>query len=182
MRRDGYVATSIAAIAAEAGVAVQTVYNAVGSKRDVLDAVLDRAASGSGSARSVPELMTQRVDGARSATEVVAVLADWFTEVHPRVLPILQLIRQADAVDDARSLEAARSTQRRRNYELAARALLERPGARELPPAHIAATIWSVGHPQVYAQLVVEEGWTVAMYREWVASTLEAALLVVPSR
>ena len=44
----GYHATSIAGIASEAGVAVQTIYNSVGSKRDVLSRVLDFAAAGDG--------------------------------------------------------------------------------------------------------------------------------------
>src|SRR4051794_6832906 len=42
----GYVATSIPAIAAEAGVAVQTIYNTVGSKREVLGGVIELAVSG----------------------------------------------------------------------------------------------------------------------------------------
>ena len=42
----GYHATSIGRIASEAGVAVQTIYNAVGSKRDLLSRVLDFAAAG----------------------------------------------------------------------------------------------------------------------------------------
>src|SRR5680860_1900901 len=46
MLERGYVATSIGSIADEAGVAVQTIYNSVGNKADVLSAVLDLAAAG----------------------------------------------------------------------------------------------------------------------------------------
>ena len=42
----GYVATSIPAIAAEAGVAVQTIYNTLGSKREVLGGVIELALRG----------------------------------------------------------------------------------------------------------------------------------------
>ena len=42
----GYVATSIPAIAAEAGVAVQTIYNTVGAKREVLGGVIELAVRG----------------------------------------------------------------------------------------------------------------------------------------
>lgn len=178
MQRDGYVGTSIAAIAAEAGVAVQTVYNSIGSKRDVLSAVLDREASGPGAPRSVPEMMQQRSETASSADDVIVILADWFCEVHPRILPILQLIRQADAVERGPALEAARATQRRQHYELAAAEITRRPGARPLAAAAMAATIWSLGHPEVYSQLVIEEGWSVADYRAWLLSALRGALLV----
>ena len=42
----GYHRTSIGQIAQEAGVAVQTIYNSIGSKRDLLSRVLDFAAAG----------------------------------------------------------------------------------------------------------------------------------------
>src|SRR5690349_9272092 len=42
----GYVATSVPAIAAEAGVAVQTIYNTVGSKREVLGGVVELTVRG----------------------------------------------------------------------------------------------------------------------------------------
>jgi AcrR family transcriptional regulator len=44
--RDGYVTTTIAAIAEHAGVAVQTVYASAKSKRDILNGILDLAISG----------------------------------------------------------------------------------------------------------------------------------------
>ena len=42
----GYAATTITQIARESGVAVQTIYNSVGSKRELLSRVLDFAAAG----------------------------------------------------------------------------------------------------------------------------------------
>lgn len=48
---DGYTATTVADIAREAGVALQTVYSAVGSKAHLLVALLDRARSDAGIAQ-----------------------------------------------------------------------------------------------------------------------------------
>ena len=45
--RDGYVRTSIRAVADEAGVSPETVYAGFGSKRDLLRAVVEHAAHGS---------------------------------------------------------------------------------------------------------------------------------------
>ena len=58
----GYQATSIGRIAAEAGVAVQTIYNAVGSKRDLLSRVLDFAAAGERSPVPVPQFMREQAE------------------------------------------------------------------------------------------------------------------------
>ena len=52
----GYHGTGIDEIAAQAGVAVQTIYNSVGTKRDVLVRVLDYAASGDRAPTPVAEI------------------------------------------------------------------------------------------------------------------------------
>jgi len=178
MLRDGYVGTSISAIADRSQVAIQTVYNTVGSKRDVLDAVLDRAASGPRAPRPVPEFLAERGDETTTAAEFVGMLADWFADAHPRVAPVLRLIHQAAAVDEAvAELEQERASRRLANYGLAARQLGAKPGARDLPQHAVAATIWSLGHPQVFSQLVGVEGWSVPAYREWLDAALRAALV-----
>ncbi|WP_296667750.1 TetR/AcrR family transcriptional regulator [Demequina sp.] len=178
MERDGYARTSIADIAAEAEVAVQTVYNAVGSKSEVLDAVLEAAATGPDAPRRVPEFMAERGAAVATAREYVTMLAAWFAEVQPRVAPVMELIREAAGHDQRiAELERARASQRLHNYGLAADQLLSRPDARRLPRESIAAVIWSIGHPHTYAQLVGQEGWTLGEYAAWVEETLAAALI-----
>jgi AcrR family transcriptional regulator len=56
----GYHATSIGRIASEAGVAAQTIYNAIGSKRDLLSRVLDFAAAGERAPVPVPQFMREQ--------------------------------------------------------------------------------------------------------------------------
>ena len=82
--RAGYVGTTVADIADGAGVALQTVYNAVGSKAAVLNLVLDTAAAGDRSPTPVVTFMQQRTSATSGAGELVDLLADWFAEVHPR--------------------------------------------------------------------------------------------------
>jgi AcrR family transcriptional regulator len=55
--RDGYSATSIAGIAKEADVAVQTIYSRLGSKRAILMALVDRIDEEAGLGEIVPEIM-----------------------------------------------------------------------------------------------------------------------------
>ena len=59
---DGYNATSITRIAREAGVAVQTIYNSVGAKRDLLSRVLDFAAAGAQAPTPVATFMRERAE------------------------------------------------------------------------------------------------------------------------
>ncbi|MBX3100556.1 MAG: TetR/AcrR family transcriptional regulator [Salinibacterium sp.] len=172
----GYVSTSIGAIATRAGVAVQTIYNSVGNKAAVLSAVLDVAASGPNAPTPVPTFMAERTQAANDAAEVIAILADWLVEANTRTATIHWIIRQASAVDeDAAELERTRSKQRLHNYGLAAAALRERGGLRNgMTDEQAAATIWSLGHPTAYRSLVIDGGWSIEAYGNWLRGALES--------
>jgi len=177
--RDGYAAATIEAIARQAGVAMQTVYNAVGKKPALLNAVLDAAASGPAAPRPVAEFMEERAAGSADGPAFIALLADWLAEVQPRIAPVFRLIDQAAADHpEVAALAQARAEQRLRNYARAARALKAREAlANSYTLEEAAAVVWSIGHPQVYRMLVTQQGWTLARYRDWVHKALLAALL-----
>ena len=170
----GYVGTSIGAIATRAGVAVQTIYNAVGNKAAVLSAVLDVAASGPNAPTPVPIFMAERTQAANDAAEVIAILADWLVEANTRTATIHWIIRQASAVDeDAEELERTRANQRLHNYGLAAAAIRERGGlSNGMTDEQAAATIWSLGHPTAYRSLVIDGGWSIETYGSWLRGAL----------
>lgn len=175
--RQGYVATTLDAIARESGVAIQTVYNSVGNKAAVLSAVLDAAASGP-TRMSVLELMRRRTAEAEDFDALITVLADWFMDVHDRIGPVLDVIAQAAAVDPVvRELQKDRALQRLTRYSEAAGALRTRGGLTSgISDADAAAVIWSLGHPQTYRTLVTDAGWTVPAYRAWLQRALSATL------
>ena len=174
----GYVPTTIDAIASESGVALQTVYNSVGNKAALLSAVLDAAASGPHSPSNVLELMRQRTAEAPDLDALIAVLADWFVEVHRRTGPVMGVIAQAAAVDPSvAKLQAGRALQRLERYGEAAAAVRSLGGLQSgMSDADAAAAIWSLGHPQTYRTLVGDAGWTVKAYRGWLLRSLAAAL------
>ena len=175
----GYVGTTMESIADDAGVAVQTIYNAIGSKRDVLSEVLDYTVAGPMAPTTVPELMRERARAVPDADGVIRLLADWLAEGVPRAAPVLRVIADAAAVDpEAAVLEVDRARQRLRNYTEAAREIEGRGGLRgDLSAVEAAAVIWSVGHPNTYRFLVDQCGWSSARYRRWVEATLRGALL-----
>ena len=178
MLERGYSPTSIGAIAHEAGVSVQTIYNSVGNKASLLSAVIDRTATDSDAPDLVPEAMRKRVTGARNATEIIRMLVDWLIEVNERTAKVYRVISQAAAVDaDVAELEQRRATQRLHHFGEAASALRERHGLRSgLSDYEAAAAIWAIGHPQVYQALVADLGWSTEAYREWLDKTLIGAL------
>jgi AcrR family transcriptional regulator len=173
----GYAGTTIQSIASRAGVVVQTIYNSIGSKSTVLSAVLDRAAAGPEAPKPVREFMRERTEAIADAAGLIEVLADWFAEVQPRTSEVHRIIRQAAAHDeDIAELEEQRAEQRFRNYQLAAQQMAMRPGSVTLSGEEIAATIWSIGHPEVYRFLTEEAGWDLDRYRHWVERSLVSAL------
>ncbi len=176
-QRHGYVATTVADIADDAGVVVQTIYNTVGSKAAVLNLVLDTTAAGDRSPTPVVTIMQERTSAMGGPHEVVELLADWFAEVHPRTSNVFRIIHEAAAVDpEIARLRARREQSRLDNYHRAASALLERGAGSGASQAEIAATIWSLGHPVTYAMLVGDRGWTVQQYRDWLAHALHGCM------
>ena len=174
----GYMATTVEAIAAEAGVALQTIYNAIGSKRAVLSRVLDFAAAGPDAPAPVPVFMARRTAEIHDAAGFARLLADWFAEVAPRVAPVFRVIREAAAVDpEAAELDRQRAAQRLRNYAEGVAAMQRRGIAAGKATDELAAAIWSIGYPETYRMLVIEQGWSAERYRSWVEASLSAVFL-----
>jgi AcrR family transcriptional regulator len=159
----GYRATSVAQIAAEAGVAVQTIYNSLGSKRDVLERVLDLAGG--------DQLPTQDYDPGR--------LVDHWRRALPASAAMFHLIRDAAAVEPAiAELERKGAEARLAECEAAARGLERRGLLREgLTVRRAAATMFAVGHPEIYRELVLDGPWDDTLWATWARTTLTVALL-----
>ena len=176
---DGYNATSITRIAREAGVAVQTIYNSVGAKRDLLSRVLDFAAAGAQAPTPVATFMRERAERTDDPREIIAGLVAFWAEGLPRTAPVFRVIREAAALELGNlRVERRRSAQRLANYGQAAGILEARGALREgVSIEDAAAVIHAVGHPDEFRFLVLEQGWPVERWAAWVRSALEAALL-----
>jgi AcrR family transcriptional regulator len=163
----GYQATSVNQIGAEAGVAVQTIYNSLGSKRDVLERVLELAAR--------DELATEDPDPGR--------IVDHWRRALPNIAPAFHLIRDAAAVEPAiAELERERAERRLADCETAAHELDRRGLLREgLTVRRAAATLFAIGHPEIYRELVLDGPWDDTLWATWARSTLTAALLGQPA-
>jgi AcrR family transcriptional regulator len=180
--QQGYVATSVPAIAAEAGVAVQTIYNTVGSKRQVLGGVIELAVRGPDYPAPPSEAVGQRIRAASDPAIILQLLVDWLAGAHERTAAISVAIREGAAVDpELAELEHTLADQRFTGYREAARELARRRGLRHgLGADQAAATIWSLGHPDTYRFLLQTRGWSPRRYRRWLADQLSVALLPDP--
>ena len=174
----GYAGTTIDEVADRAGVAVQTIYNAVGGKAALLDAVLDAVAAGPDAPRLVPEVMSERTRAVRDPEEAASLLADWFADVHPRTAWLMRVIRDAAAVDPTvAAFEERRAGQRFTNYRHGAEIIAQRVGLRDATSAEeLAATIWSCGHPDTFHMLTGARRWSVDAYRDWVRRSIRRHL------
>jgi AcrR family transcriptional regulator len=164
----GYHATSIGQIADEAGVVVQTIYNSVGSKRTLLERVLDSAVADQGTANE-PD-----------PDRVVEELVEQWRAALPRTAPVFGVIHEAAAVDrELAALARQRRDEQLADYETAAQLLEQRGVLRPgLTVRRAAATMFAIGHPDVYRALVLEGPWDDSLWATWARSSLNAALLV----
>ncbi len=173
---DGYVATTIAAVANTAGVSVETIYKSFGSKAGLVTAIWQRGLTGHG---PVPapvrsDRMQQREANPR------AIIANWAkltTEVMPLVASILLLIRSAATLDpEMATLLADSDRQRLQRMRHNAKSLAEhlRPGITQTAAAEV---LWLYSAPDLYDLLVLRRGWPMRRYRRFLADAMTAALL-----
>ena len=132
---NGYGATSIRAIADEAGVAVQTVYAVFGNKRQLVIELVENAVTGDDDPAAVterPEAQAIRAEpSARRRAQLAAALSRKIIE---RVLPIFKITSDAAAVDpDFAELNRAMIA-RRRAEMIDAATLLAGDGGLRLSP------------------------------------------------
>ena len=175
---DGYAATSLARLAEAAGVSLETV-KANGPKSALILAAFDVAFTGEdGGGATIGE----RDIGARLlATPDDVLLRTWVEFISGANERIARLwIALLDAsMSDKGVEEGLEALQERRRSDFRAsmaafraRGLARRPGDDE---AFAAALLFLVS-PSSYVQLVLDAGWSMQQYRDWLVDTIERAV------
>jgi AcrR family transcriptional regulator len=162
----GYAATTVAAVAERAGVAVDTVYAAVGRKPQLLIALVDEALAGRGRTTPAAEPTTaeQRdyvlaVREAATADEKLATYATALARLQADVVPLVAALRQAGASDPAaRDAWQALGERRSRNMLLLAADLRATGELRDdLDDRQVADVLWTTNAPE-YLELLAARG------------------------
>ena len=174
----GYAATTVAAIAAQAQVSVETIYKGFGGKPGLVRAIIEKGLAGRG-----PVPAEQRSDRIRDTEpdprRILTAWGEFVAEIAPGTVPILLLARDAAAADpELAALLDEVSAARLERMTVNARGLHKaghlRPG---LTVAEAADIMWTYSAAEFYELLVLRRGWSPGQHGRFVAQAMIAALL-----
>jgi AcrR family transcriptional regulator len=176
---DGFTATTIAAIAADASASPDTIYKSFGGKAGLLRAVCEDALMGEG-----PVPAEDRSDAMQAAEadprKLLRGLGVLTTEVAPRIAPLLLLLATAAETDPAMAqlradFDASRLARMTQIAQTLASKTSLRPGVSLDEAAEI---MWAYSSPELYDLLVLTRGWLPERYGQFVGESLVDALLL----
>ena len=182
MSTRGYIGTTMADIAAEAGVAVQTMYFTVHTKPAVLRAVFEFAVKGD----HLPNSPVQRawfgaLEQAPDAEQALAIFVDATTEIFRRVAPLASAFNALGDDPEIVDFYALNGRLQRDGYRIVVDALArKRPLRTGLSPDDATTILLVILGIDVYRIMLGDHGWTELKWRAWVIETLAEALFGHP--
>jgi AcrR family transcriptional regulator len=177
---DGYKATTMTAIAAAAGVSVETLYGTWGSKAGLVRALLREGLRGDEDAPPLEQSEAiKAVIAEPDPRRQLELYGSLLGEIQPKIAPIVRLLREGASSDG--QLAEAYGQHKRDRLEAMQRfaSLLQSHGAlrRGLTTEQARDILWTLNSSDVYELLVNERGWSAQRYGRWIAEALAAALL-----
>lgn len=180
LERDGYEATTVAAIAADAGVALKTVYVAFETKSGLVRALWNLQLRGDDEELTVQDRAWYReVLDEPDAARKLRLAARNSRAVKERVGGLFDVIRGGATTDPE---IAALWSRIESEFHANQRTIVEtidatdalRPG---LGVDRAADLLWTLNHPDVWRLLVRERRWTPDEFEQWLGDTAIAQLL-----
>jgi len=171
----GYIATTIEAISAKAGVAVSTVYAVFRNKRGILQAIRENWHQESGQRDIYRQAMEQTDPKRRLELTAYATRRQWETSG-----AMIAIYQAAAAADPDAAAELATALQGRRTFLTHFINSMTEQLRSGLSPARAITLLYTLTLPTIYQDLVKGEGWSPEEYEAWLAQTLQQQLL--PSR
>jgi AcrR family transcriptional regulator len=168
----GYVATTISSISSEAGIPVQTIYSAFGSKARILDKITELWMGESQTTTRAAAYLDEPDPAQR--LRMLAELNRRQMQVGSDVVAIYQ---EAAASDPAMA-ETLRNVLAAREREV--RKLIDSLAPRLRPDLTVDSALdltLALTLPELFHLLVVERGWGPGRYETWLADTLVSQLL-----
>lgn len=179
----GYAGTTIPAIAAGAGVAVETVYRSASGKAGLLADAVRAAVAGGAERAEVPAVerpAIRRITEEPDPVRQLQLYAATQPGIWSRVGPLLRVL-DAAANSDASLVELRDeiAAERRHGLRDGFGRMLERRGVLRagMTAERAGDIVYAVCGQANYLALVGDCGWTEPAYEAWLAETLVAALL-----
>jgi AcrR family transcriptional regulator len=168
----GWAGTTLAAVAAEAGTAVETVYSAFGSKAGLLIAAIDAAIVGDGDELPITERAEFASLGVGKRAERLATAASIITRALVHAVPLMGSLQEASASDEAASARLDAYESDRRSVIAAGLELIIGSPASET----LVDSLWALAGPEIFTKLTRERQWPVDRYEHWLVETATALL------
>lgn len=181
---NGYVATSMDAIAEAAGVSRATVFASVGGKKLLLKQAYDVALVGDDEPIPFPDRpRSQAVRREPDPWRLLEMYAALISEIYGRLAPMYEAVRGAASADaDVREVWETIGTERRIGADNLMRLLLDRGPLRDgLDPQTGADLMWVLNDPGLYHLLVNRRGWSPERFERWLSRAMQEQLLPEPT-
>ena len=173
----GYTATPMTAVADRAGVALDTVYAAVGRKPELARLLIETAISGTDQAIPAEQRdYVQAIQAALDAKTKIAIYAAAITAIAPRMALVLGIIQQAAAEPELAALRTEIAERRAANMRRFV-ADLATVAPLRLDPGQAADIVWATNSAELYQLLVGQRGWTPQRYEQFLSDTWQRLLL-----
>jgi AcrR family transcriptional regulator len=178
-REQGYGATTLADVAAAAGVAEPTVRAIFRTKANLVEHLLRLAVRGEDSDTQLQDRDAFReLLAAADANTLLDLHADLATAVHGRSWDVLEIARGAASSDPAiAEIYEQRPLARRKNQRAVAKRLAELGALPRGTGVDAAADLlWLYTSHEIYRMLVIERRWSPDRYRAWLRDAVAGIL------
>jgi AcrR family transcriptional regulator len=177
--QDGFRLTTIAAVAARAGVSEQGVYKSFGSKAALAKAVFDLVIAGDDQPIPVAERPAQlSIQDEPDVRGKIEMFAAGLAERQARSAKVQILIRDGRHVDDSLApVWAKLADEGLTGMTMLGRHLLGTGQLREgIDLAEVRDVLWNYLQIDAYERLVLTQGWPLHQYERWLAHAIASAL------
>ncbi len=175
---DGYGTTTVASIAEESGVSVETIYKSFGGKPGLVREIYERGLEGRGAERAY-----DRSDAMRELEEDPrTIMREWgklTAEVASVVTPIRLLMRHVAVTDDEIAVIVDSAEQERlERMRHHARFLKQREYLRAgVSVGEATDVLWICSSLEIYELLVMRRGWTMSRFARYLGDFMIRALV-----
>ena len=179
----GYGHTTVADVAREAGVAIETIYASVGTKAALLHKAWDITVGGDQQDivfHERPEVLAIRSEP--DLAKRLMLHAAFSTHTAERIAPFQLMVQSAAGTDPAAAAMLEEMGRQRLAGMTVMAAEAAKTGQLAVPEEECRDLIWSTTDGMLWHRLVIERGWTNDRFAEWLGRTWVASLVKTRSR